>query len=230
MRVQRLVFTLAFAAAAALPAALPCRAGAADDSSGGSFTDKARSAGESAKDAATSAGSTVKDSAKGAAGYVADTAKDAGTRAGGKDALFVRKAAVGGLAEVKSAELAKNKASSGEVKSFAEQMVKDHTKANQELEALAKQKGFTIPNALDNEHRAKIDELSGLSGEAFDKAYLKQQRMGHEKMLRLMQDEATNGKDPDLKSFAAKTEKVVSEHHARIQKISGTGGAHASRS
>jgi len=114
MRVQRLIFTLAFAAAAALPAALPRQATAADDSSGGSYTDKARSAGESAKDAATSAGSTVKDSAKSAAGYVADTAKDAGTRVTGKDALFVRKAAIGGMAEVKSAELAKSKASSAE--------------------------------------------------------------------------------------------------------------------
>ena len=194
MRVRRLIFTLAFAAAAALPAA-------ADDSS---YTDKARS--------------------------VADTAKDSGTRVTGKDALFVRKAAIGGMAEVKSAELAKSKASSAEVKSLADRMVQDHTKANQELEALAKQKGFTVPNALDNEHKAKLDELSGLSGEAFDKAYLKQQKMGHEKMLQVIKDEATNGKDPDLKSFAAKTKKVVAEHHARIQKISGHGGAHASSS
>jgi predicted outer membrane protein len=56
--------------------------------------------------------------------------------------------------------LAKQKASSAEVKSFAEQMIQDHTKANQELEQLAKQKGITVPAALDNEGQAKIDKLS----------------------------------------------------------------------
>jgi Domain of unknown function (DUF4142) len=51
--------------------------------------------------------------------------------------------------------LAKQKASSAEVKSFAEQMIQDHTKANQELEQLAKQKGITVPAALDNEGQAQ---------------------------------------------------------------------------
>src|SRR5436190_3450929 len=151
--VQSSIVTLAFAGLVALPAT-PLRLAAAADDSAGSVADKAWSAGESAKDAATNAGSAVKDSTKSAAGYVADTAKNAGTRvAGGKDTLFVREAAIGGLAEVKSAELAKSKASSAQVKSFAEQMVKDHMKANQELEQLAKQKGMELPTALDNEEQ-----------------------------------------------------------------------------
>ena len=220
-RVDASMLTVVFAALVALLVALPRAAAAAEDSSGGSVADKAWSAGESAKDAATDAGSAVKDSAKGAAGYVADTAKNAGARVAGKDTLFVREAAIGGLTEVKSAELAEKKASSAKVKSFAEKMVQDHTKANHELEQLAKQKGITVPTALDNEHQAKIDQLSSLSGDAFDKAYLKQQLAGHEKMLKLMEDEADNGKDPQLKSFAVKTKNVVSEHQAHITKLGG---------
>ena len=223
-RFQTSILTLLFAGAAALPAALPTRAAAADDS-GSSVMDKARSAGESAKDAATDAGATVKDSTESAAGYVADSAKNAGARIAGKDSLFVRKAAIGGLAEVKSAELAKAKASSPEVKSFAEKMVQDHTKANQELERLAKQKGITLPTELDNQHQGEIDKVSKLSGNAFDKAYLRQQRAGHQQMMRLLEDEAKTGKDPDLKSFAAKTKKVVAEHHTRIEKLGSSAGA-----
>jgi len=226
VRISLLTFVVS--AALAVPAALPRQAGAADDSSsyGSKIVDGAKGAGEATKDAATGAASTVKDSAKKAGGYVADTASEATTRvSGGKDALFVSKAAIGGLAEVKSAQLAKSKASSANVKSFAEQMVDDHGKANQKLEELAKKKGIEVPKELDHEHQAKLDELSKLSGNAFDKAYVAQQKADHAATLQLMEDEAKNGKDPDLKRFAAKTKTVVAEHQARIQKIDTKKGA-----
>jgi putative membrane protein len=183
------------------------------------MTDKARSAGESIKGSAKDTGAAVKDSATGAAGYVSDTAKNATSRLAGKDSLFVRKAAIGGLAEVKSAELAKDKASSTEVKSFADVMIRDHSKANQELQELAKQKGITVPTALDHEHQGNLDKLTGLTGAAFDKEYVRQQQAGHEKMLQLMTDEAANGKDPDLKTFAAAAKTVVSEHRAHSKEL-----------
>jgi putative membrane protein len=198
-------------------------ANAADDSASGSMTEKAKSAGAATKDAAESAGSAVKSSAESAAGYVSDTAKNAGARVQGKDTAFVRKAAIGGMAEVKSAELAKEKASSSDVKSFAEQMIGDHGKANDELVALAKEKGITVPAELDHEHQTMVQKLEGLSGDAFDKEYLRQQRAGHATMLKLLQDEAKNGKDADLKSFATKTTSVVKEHKSHIEKI-GKGG------
>jgi predicted outer membrane protein len=46
---------------------------------------------------------------------------------------FVKKAAAGGLAEVKLSELADDRASDPKVKDFAKQMVIDHTQANNEL-------------------------------------------------------------------------------------------------
>lgn len=238
--IERSLFTLAVAGLLAVPA-IPGAAVAADDSTGSSISDGAKSAGETmkngaesagtaVKDGAVSAGSAVKNGAKNAAGYVSDTAKNATTRLSGKDALFVRKAAIGGIAEVKSAELAKSKASSAAVKAFAERMISDHTKANEELGALAKEKDIRVPTELDNEHQAKLDKLAALSGDAFDKAYVKQQKTGHETMLRLLENEAKSGKDADLKSFAAKTKTVVEEHHAKAQKLAGHEGVQTSRS
>ena len=52
-------------------------------------------------------------------------------------ASFVQMAAVGGLFEVQSSELATTAGQSAEVKAFAQQMITDHTKANQELQQLA---------------------------------------------------------------------------------------------
>lgn len=238
--IQRSLFTLAAAGLLAVPA-IPTAVSAADDSAASSISDGAKSAGETmkngaesagsaVKDGAESAGSAVKNGAKGAAGYVSDTAKNAATRLSGKDSLFVRKAAIGDLAEVKSAELAKSKTSSSAVKEFAEQMITDHTKATEELTTIAKEKDITVPTELDNEHQAKLDKLAGLSGDAFDRAYAKQQKIGHETMLRLLDDEAKNGKDADLKSFAAKTKTVVEEHHAKAQKLTARERVQTSRS
>jgi putative membrane protein len=205
------IATLAVAAMLAAPFGIPSRAEAADT---------ARSAAESTKDAAKSAGSAMKHSAESAAGAVSDSAHDATARVKGKDTLFVRKAVIGGMTEVKSAEIAKDRASSAEVKSFAEQMIQDHEKANRELEKLAGRKQISVPTALDNEHQRSIDELSSLSGDAFDRAYVKQQKEGHQQMLQLMDDEAKNGSDPELKDFAAKTKTVVAEHQQRVEELS----------
>jgi putative membrane protein len=98
-------------------------------------------------------------------------------------------------------------------------MVTDHGKANAELMNIAKTKNIMLPATLDAEHQAKSDSLSKLSGAAFDKGYVEVMIEGHKKTLALMQSEAANGKDAELKAFAAKTAPVVQMHLDHIQKI-----------
>src|SRR5688572_22529961 len=73
------------------------------------------------------------------------------------DAEFAVEAADAGLLEVQLGTLALTKASSPEVKRFAQMMVDDHTKANNELKALAQQKNISLPTTLGNEHQRKYD-------------------------------------------------------------------------
>src|SRR5689334_23058217 len=61
------------------------------------------------------------------------------------DAKFATDAANGGMAEVAVAKVAEQKAISPKVKAFAHMMVKDHSKANEELMAIAKTKNITLP-------------------------------------------------------------------------------------
>ena len=61
------------------------------------------------------------------------------------DHKFVMKAAEGGQAEVQLGQLALTKASSAEVKQFAQRMVDDHSKGNTELAQLAQTKGIVLP-------------------------------------------------------------------------------------
>lgn len=135
------------------------------------------------------------------------------------DTTFAGKAAVGGMAEVALGKMAAAKGADSKVKEFGNMMVMDHGKANAELMSIAKSKNITLPGGLDAEHQAKSDSLSKLSGKDFDMAYVNAMIEGHKKTLSLMQSEATNGKDTELKAFAAKTAPVVQHHLDEIQKI-----------
>jgi putative membrane protein len=138
------------------------------------------------------------------------------------DTAFTNKAAVGGMAEVALGKLAESKSTNPRIKEFADMMVTDHGKANDELKGIAQTKKITLPATLDAEHQAKSDSLSKLSGKDFDKAYVAAMIEGHQKTLALMQGEAADGKDPDLKAFAAKTAPVVKMHLDAINKIQST--------
>jgi len=135
------------------------------------------------------------------------------------DTAFATKAAVGGMAEVALGKMATAKGASAKVKDFGKMMVMDHSKANAELMAISKTKNIMLPAGLDAEHQAKSDSLSKLSGKDFDMAYVNAMIDGHKKTLALMQSEAANGKDADLKAFAAKTAPVVQTHLDAIMKI-----------
>jgi putative membrane protein len=59
---------------------------------------------------------------------------------------FVQEAAMSGLKEVRLGQIALLKAQDSDVKQFAQQMVQDHSTANQKLTQIARSKGFTIPS------------------------------------------------------------------------------------
>jgi putative membrane protein len=145
-------------------------------------------------------------------------AADASTVSSG-DKTFVMKAAQGGMTEVQLGQIAADKGSSPDVKDFGSKMVTDHGKANDELKSIATSKGLTIPDKLDAKHQAMVDKMNGMSGDAFDKAYVKAMVMDHKKDNVLFATEASSGKDSDIKAFAGKTDETVKMHLSMIQDI-----------
>lgn len=135
------------------------------------------------------------------------------------DSEFATKAAVGGMAEVEFAKLALTKTTDPQLKEFATMMVTDHGKANEELIAIAKMKNITLPTGLDEAHQKKMTELTKKTGKDFDKAYTDAMVEGHKSTLDLMKNEAKNGIDNDLRSFATKTELIVKAHLDMINAI-----------
>jgi putative membrane protein len=135
------------------------------------------------------------------------------------DEKFAMEAAVGGMEEVQLGQLAAQKGASDEVRQFGQKMVDDHSKANQDLMQVASGKGWTLPTALDAKHQADVQKLSALTGDAFDRAYVKMMVSDHKKDVGEFQKESARGMDADVKSFATRTLPTLQEHLQMIQRI-----------
>ena len=143
------------------------------------------------------------------------------------DATFALKAAQGGFAEVKLGQLALEKASSTDVKSFAQKMIDDHSKANNQLKEAAGKDRMTLPSTMDAKDQSLYNQLRDLSGPAFDKAYMKAMVKDHEEDVKEFQKEANKGANPDIKNFASTTLPTLQEHlelaKSTEQKVTSTG-------
>jgi len=147
-----------------------------------------------------------------AALFLAGPAFAESSAADASDQAFVTAAAQGGMAEVADGKLAASKTSDSKVRAFAEKMVGDHTKANEQLKAIAKNDGFTLPTSVGAENARMKASIAKLDGKTFDGTYLQGQEQGHEKMEHVFQKEIADGKNRDLVAFAKTTLPVVEEH------------------
>jgi putative membrane protein len=122
-------------------------------------------------------------------------------------AEFVKKAGAAGLAEVEAGKLGSQKATSPEVKAYAQKMVTDHTKANKELMAAAKPKNLEVPTEPDMMHKAMMEKFERQKADAdFDHDFMQQMVRDHEKVVELFETASTDTNvDADLRSWAKKT-------------------------
>jgi putative membrane protein len=128
------------------------------------------------------------------------------------DQKFVKDAAQGGMMEVELGKLAADKASSEDVKAFGKRMVDDHSKANDELLTLAKNKNIALTNTLQGKHKRTMDRLNKETGDKFDRDYMSAMVSDHKEDVSAFQKEADKGHDADVKSWAAKTLPTLKTH------------------
>lgn len=128
--------------------------------------------------------------------------------------------AMSNMAEVEMGKLAQSKSQNAEVKAFATKMVDDHGKALTEVQTLAQSKGVTLPTELDAKHKAMSAKLEKATGDAFDKAYVKQGGVGaHKETLTKLQAASKGAKDADVKGQVDKMIPVVQEHLKHAEQL-----------
>ena len=131
---------------------------------------------------------TTRDSTVGTSGDIS---------AGDRD--FVEDMAIGGMAEVELGRMAMERGASPEVKRFADMMVKDHSKAGDELKQVAMQYSIPMPAGLDQKHQDLKTTLSSLRGAEFDREYMKAMVDGHEDVVDRLQTRASEDRFGDDK-------------------------------
>ena len=99
-------------------------------------------------------------------------------------------------------------------------MIDDHTKGLAEVQGVAQAKGVTLPTELDTKHKAMSTRLSKLSGEKFDREYMKVGGVAsHKEAHALLKKNEKAAKDPDVKALAAKMMPVVEQHLKSAQQM-----------
>ncbi len=141
-----------------------------------------------------------------------------------KDKMFLRKAAEGGIAEVKLGQLAAEKGASDEVRTFGAKMVADHTQLNNQMKPIADSMGVRLPKDMNKMDQAEYDKLSALSGPDFDQEYLTDMVKDHRKDLREFHMESMATNDPTLKAAVDKGEAVIREHTRMVTRIARDKG------
>jgi putative membrane protein len=182
---------------------------ACNNSSSKDSVDKADSA-----NAAKSDSSGVKNDSA-----ASSTATQPAIKTDEKTTDFLVKAANGGMAEVKLAQLAKDKASAASVKEFADMMITDHGAANDKVKQLAAARNVTLPAEPDADHQKKADDLSKKTGKDFDKAYVDAMVKGHKETVDMFKNASTKVTDGDVKAFIDNTIPTLEHHLQRIQDI-----------
>lgn len=142
---------------------------------------------------------------------------------------FVTRIGVAGLAEVELGKLASERAMDADVKAFAQMMVRDHSRANNELSKIASQLNIQVPTELDPTHRELTDRLSKVKGAEFDREYMAAMVKGHEDAAGLLRSFTsadrpigTSGSargEQSLMEWAMKMMPTVERHLERARQI-----------
>jgi putative membrane protein len=119
-------------------------------------------------------------------------------------------------------KIAEQKASSDEVRAYADQLVKDHTSADQMVVATAQKKNVHLRDSAAGRResaRGKSAEqkLSSASGVQFDRLFLEQTSAEHKKLITELQQEREDASDDDIEALIDKIVPILQQHNDLAQ-------------
>jgi putative membrane protein len=140
------------------------------------------------------------------------------------DTKFLEEANQGNVDEIELAQLALKKSNNDDVKNFAQKMIHDHNMLIENLKPFANEAGVQAPSHPSLATEAEKVKLDVLSGESFDKAYIKAMVEDHSKDLKAFRAEVKSTGYPAFRDAVEQGEKVVQEHLEMINEIAKKNG------
>lgn len=189
----------------------------------------ARNAADQAGASADRAAGNLQNGARQAAGEISGEgqAKDLFSRGNESeqqfDQHFVKEAAEGNLAEIQVAQIAQQKSQDPQVKRFAQRLIQDHQKAEQQLQEVARQKGIQLPSQPDAVGQAVAQELQKKTGPDFDRHFLFCQLGDHTKDVAIFRGMERMIQDQQIKMYVQSTLPVLRQHLRMARELTGSG-------
>jgi putative membrane protein len=128
------------------------------------------------------------------------------------DQDFLKEASTVNQKEIEFGRLGQRQASNDRVRQFAQKLIDDHTRAQDELTTLARSKNVQIASQLPQEHRQMVDKMNQMQGAEFDREFIKHMIQGHEQAIQKFDQHARTGEDAQLKAFAQRTLPILRNH------------------
>jgi putative membrane protein len=116
------------------------------------------------------------------------------------------------------------KSNDDQVKQFAQRMVDDHGKMQDELKPAAEQMGVKVPEGPSKSQMKSMDKMKALSGDAFDQAYIKDMVKDHKGDDNDFKMEAQSTQNPQLKQMVMQSDQTIESHLQQIQQIAKSKG------
>ncbi len=118
----------------------------------------------------------------------------------------------GNLAEIAAGQAALQQSSNAEVRDLGQMIIDDHQRLDADVTAAAGQLGVTLPGTPNATQQAELAQVSGLTGEEFDRAWIAWQITAHRQALAAGEQEVASGSDPAVTALAAAAAPVIQSH------------------
>jgi putative membrane protein len=141
------------------------------------------------------------------------------------DSRFIREVTADNMLEVTLGQLAERKAENSEVRQFAQRMVADHNKLQNDWVSMASSNGMNFKTGFGKNHRKKLDQLQKLSGKEFDRAYMTLMIQDHKDYVDYFRKEGRAARSAAVRNRVSSDLSILEQHWAMAKQIGVKVGA-----
>jgi putative membrane protein len=142
----------------------------------------------------------------------------------GADQKFLERAMESDVAEIQMGRLALEKSTDEKVRHVATQMTDDHGKMLDEWKQAVATLNIPVPEEPSKNAMKTMEKMKGLSGDAFDQAYIKEMVKAHKEDDKAFKEEARTTTNSQLKQMATEDAGIIEGHLQQIQEIAKSKG------
>jgi putative membrane protein len=135
------------------------------------------------------------------------------------DQAFIVAAQKGSIQERVLGRMAEEKSQNRRVKDFGRMIARDHNNALQTLDELMHRNDIAEPKNLPEDRSQAVQQMKGLSGEAFDKAFFNVVVEDHQKAIASFRKEAESGQNAALRYYAQNLLPMLEKHLREAQDL-----------